>query len=351
MTNEMKLTTVQKAFLAIIIANIIWGAASPIFKLSLQNIPPFTLAFWRFFLGALLLLVILGRKVKLSSNTASDMRYLLGYAITGITLNIMFYFWGLQRTASINAPVIISSSPILTYFLALFFLREKANLRKLFGMFVGFAGILLIILEPLMKEGMDTSLVGNLCLVIATLAAVVQTIIGKKILSKFNPFAFTCWAFLIGSASFLPLAFWEYAYNVNIYSVLDWRGIMGIIYGAAFSSAAAYGLFAWGLSKIQATDASLFSYIDPVIGAILAYFMLHEPITTNLIIGSIGIFGGIFIAEGRINYHPILTFFHLKDVSLEPKVTIIHASIHPSVTASHRKEVLSKLFSKRTEEK
>ena len=35
--------------LALIITNVIWGAASPIFKLALTNIPPFTLAFIRFF--------------------------------------------------------------------------------------------------------------------------------------------------------------------------------------------------------------------------------------------------------------------------------------------------------------
>ncbi len=42
--------------LALIITNIIWGAASPIFKFALQNIPPFTLAFIRFFFAGLLFL-------------------------------------------------------------------------------------------------------------------------------------------------------------------------------------------------------------------------------------------------------------------------------------------------------
>lgn len=45
----------NQAIIALIIANIIWGAASPIFKLALENIPPFTLAYIRF-LGAALIL-------------------------------------------------------------------------------------------------------------------------------------------------------------------------------------------------------------------------------------------------------------------------------------------------------
>ena len=38
------------AILAVIAANIIWGATPPIFKWALEEINPFTLAFFRFFL-------------------------------------------------------------------------------------------------------------------------------------------------------------------------------------------------------------------------------------------------------------------------------------------------------------
>ena len=45
--------------IALIIANIIWGAAAPIFKLALTNIPPFTLGFIRFFFAGSILLPIM----------------------------------------------------------------------------------------------------------------------------------------------------------------------------------------------------------------------------------------------------------------------------------------------------
>lgn len=346
----MRLTVIHKAFLAIIVSNIIWGAAAPIFKLALQNIPPFTLAFWRFFIGAFILLAVLGPRIKLHDNTRRDMIRLFWYAITGITINIMFFFWGLQRTLSINSPIIVSGSPILIYFLAIPFLHEKPNIRKLTGMLIGVIGIFIIVLEPLLATGLDGNLLGNVFLVIATVAAVVQTIIGKKAISKFNPFAFTFWAFLIGSASFLPLAIWEYAGNPAIYSSLDWRGYMGILYGAAFSSATAYGLYAWGLSKIQATDASLFSYIDPVAGGLLAYFMLHEPITPYLIAGSVLIFGGIFVAEGRLHYHPVHKFLSKKQPDDEPPIDPSGIPVHTPVNAGRRHEVLSRIFTKQREE-
>lgn len=299
----MKLSTVQKAILAIIIANIIWGSAASIFKISLTNIPPFTLAFWRFFLGAILLLMFLGKKASMPMNGKKDWLQILGYALTGITLNIIFFFWGLQLTYSINAPVIASGAPILTFILAIFFLREKFNFRKLFGMLLGTAGILFIVLKPLLEKGVGGSLTGNIFLVIATIAAVVQTIIGKKALAKFPALPFTFWAFVVGSASFLPLAAYEYVQTPTLYATLDWRGYMGVAFGGILSSAVAYSLYAWGLSKISATDTSLFTYLDPIIGTILGAVLLHEPVTGLFLLGALLIFGGIGVAEGRL-HHP-----------------------------------------------
>src|SRR5258706_1260459 len=131
------LSTVQKAFLALVIANTIWGFAAPIFKLSLQNIPPFTLAFWRFFLGAIIILPFVGKKINMKMDSKKDTVLLFLYGFFGITLNIIFFFLGLRLTYSINSPVIASAQPIITLFLALFFLKESFVAKKFFGMMLG----------------------------------------------------------------------------------------------------------------------------------------------------------------------------------------------------------------------
>ena len=323
----------------------IWGAAPPIFKVSLTNIPPFTLAFWRFFLGALILLVFLRKKAAIPTKSRKDLKLLVWYALTGITINIIFFFWGLKLTQSINSPLIASGAPILTFFLAIIFLKEKFKFKKFFGMILGSIGILLIILEPLLKTGIGGSLTGNIFLVIATLAAVVQTIIGKEALPKFEPFAFTFWAFVIGSASFFPLALYEYGTIHNLYQHLNMNGFMGIVYGAIFSSAIAYSLYAWGLSKISATDASLFTYVDPIIGTILSVFVLKEPVTAYYLAGGLMMFGGIFIAEGRLHYHPFHRFISPKK-ALPDTTPVPTPEKAQKQTQTHRKEIIEAIFHK-----
>ena len=335
------MTTVQKAFLALIIANIIWGAAAAIFKLSLQNIPPFTLAFWRFFLGALIILVIIGKKVSLPLTSRRDGILLFLYGFLGITINIIFFFWGLRLTYAINSPVISSAQPILTLFFALLFLHEAFKLRKFLGMVLGTLGILVIVIEPLLLRGVDGSIIGNIYLVIATIAAVGQTIVGKKILNKYNPWAFTFWAFLVGAASFLPLALYEYAKIPHLYAALDWRGYLGIGFGAIFSSTLGYGLYAWGLSKITATDTAMFAYVDPIVGTVAGALILHEPITLPFVGGAFLIFGGIFLAEGRIHYHPIRKLIRLGK-TIEEAATLPAPPRH-----LEKKKILASIFEKK----
>jgi len=293
--------------LALIITNLIWGAAAPIFKLSLQNIPPFTLAFLRFFFAGLILFPfgwIYWQKLswKLFS------LILLG-AFFAITVNIGFYFLALPKTTSINAPIIGSSQPIFLYFLSIFFLKEKPHKRILWGIIISFIGVMTIILSPLFLDGRmtmlskETAMEGNLFLVIATFGAVINALLFKKILKVVNHFQVTTISFLFGAITFFPLMLPEL--NNWSFNQLDYRGLAGIIFGVFFSSVIAYSLFNYGISKIHAQEVGIFSYIDPIIAVLLAIPLLHEYPTPFFFIGSILIFGGILIAEGRIHYHPL----------------------------------------------
>lgn len=332
----MKLTTVQKAFIAIIIANIIWGAAASIFKIALTNIPPFTLAFWRFFLGSLLILFVLRGRTAIQFRLYKEKYAVAGYAISGITFNILFFFWGLQLTHSINAPIIASSAPILTFFLATLFLKERASGKKIVGILLGTLGILTIVFQPLIEQGVDGSVLGNLFIIIATIGAVVQTIIHRRFLTRFDPLKITFWAFIVGSASFLPLALFDYLKTPTLYQLIDWRGYMGISFGAILSSAVAYSLYAFALTKITATDSSLFTYLDPIVGTAMGAVLLKEPITGFFILGSILIFGGILIAEGHLPHYPLHKLRKQKEVK-EVKVEYI--------PTGDKREVLKKIFS------
>jgi len=289
--------------LALIIANIIWGAASPIFKFSLENIPPFTLAFIRFFFAGLIFIPLtIGKWQKLTIKQWFEL-FLL--AFFGITINISFYFLGLKATESINAPIIASSGPIIIYILSVIFLKERLRPKKTMGMLLGLIGVMIIIFSPIFLDGKQFvmgEITGNLLIFVATMGAVFQAIFGRGIMKKINAYQASLITFFFGAISFFPFFINELK-NWSFTS-LNANGWLGIIFGVVFSSAIGYSLFYYGLSKIEAGDAGIYTYIDPVTAVLIAIPLLGEYPNLWYFLGSFLVFGGIYLAEGRIHWHP-----------------------------------------------
>lgn len=294
-------------FWALVIANVIWGAASPIFKFSLENIPPFTLAFIRFFFaGTIYMLFVVKHWRPLSWR--QFVHICLG-GFFGVTINISFFFLGLPKTNSINAPVIASMSPIFLYLISTFFLRERPHRKVLIGILVSFIGAMIIIFSPYILDGSisieqkNDELLGNLFLVVATLGSIGQAIVHKKILHEVHAIQVTLISFFFGALNFLPLALFEL--NTWSLSQLDYRGWTGIVFGVLLSSALAYGLFIYGIAKIKAQEIGLFTYIDPIVAVVIAIPLLGEIPNILFYVGSALIFIGIVFAEKRLHWHPL----------------------------------------------
>lgn len=288
--------------LALIVANIIWGATSPIIKYSLGNIPPFSLAFLRFLIASLILYFFVHKKIAYSD---LKNKWLWLYALAGITFNIAFFFLALQRTTAIEATIIASFAPIMTLIGASIYLRERLTKNAIAGVSLALIGAVVIIFEPLIFQGFTGAVLGNFLMLLATFFAVIATIAGRKFLTPANAAGSTFWACLIGTVTFLPLMSYEFIQNPFWFGELNSKGYLGIIYGGIFSSLIAYSFYNWALSKLQAYKTSVFVYIDPVAAILIAIPLLGEKITIPFLVGSALVFLGILIAEKRVHYHPL----------------------------------------------
>jgi drug/metabolite transporter (DMT)-like permease len=289
--------------LALIIANVIWGAASPIFKFALQNIPPFTLAFIRFFFGGLIFLpFVIGHWQKL---TVKDWLMICLGGLFGISINIAFFFLGLVRTESINAPIIASAGPVFLFLISVFFLKEKFHQKVFTGMFLSLIGVLVIILSPIFLDGkkiVTGEVTGNLFLILATIGAVIDPLLLKNVLKKVSACQVSLISFLFGAVTFIPFMFNELqSWSPGQLNINGW---VGIVFGVLFSSAIAYYLFNYGISKISAQEIGVFTYIDPIVAVIIAMPLLGEFPNLYFLIGSLLVFIGILIAENRVHWHP-----------------------------------------------
>lgn len=296
----MNLSKAQLGILALILTNIIWGASFPLYKWSLENLEPFTFAYLRFFIAALVILPFVMNRLTIQRE---DYLRIVAIGLTGVSLTVSFWFIGLQQTVSINAPIIGSTGPIFLMIIAFLFLKEKLKIQTIIGTLVSLVGVIFIVLQPALEANNGGTILGNLFFLFATLSGIIHAILIKNIAGKYNLLSITFWTFLIGSVSLMPLALYE-TYMYGFLNHLNTQGVVGLVYGTLFSSVIAYSLLAYGLKYIQANEVGIFSYIDPIIAALIAIPLLGEHITFTYLLGSFLVFIGIYIAEARFLLHP-----------------------------------------------
>jgi drug/metabolite transporter (DMT)-like permease len=303
------------AILALIVNSIIWGAAAPIFKWTIQDVPPFTLAFLRFLLAALILLPFVFRKIAVDYK---DFHKLLILAFLGIFVHISSLFVGLQFTSSINVPIISAASPIVLIFGSLFYLKEKPQTKVLLGTMLSLMGVIFIVVQPLLQEGPDQSLVGNLLFIVSMLAMVAYTLLLKKFNLPYSAATIIFWLFLFGAMMFAPFFYIEQQTAFTLHS-FDIKAILGVLYGAVLSSIVAYLLYDYGVTYMKGSEIGIFGYIEPIVTILVAIPLLGEVLTTEYLLGSIFVFAGIIFAEGKLKYHPLHHHHLKKEHQLNPK--------------------------------
>lgn len=284
-----------------IVANIIWGATPPIMKWALGDISVFTLAFLRYAIPVVLLFLFFRSKLAVK---VKDLPIIAVSAFFGITLNIGLYFIGLKYTESINVTIIASSSPIFLILCAMLFLGEHPSKKMLLGNLMGLTGIFLVVIQPLFNHTPSTSFWGNLLILGATFASLINTLISKKIMKSYNAYAVTFWTFLVGAITFIPSFLEDQAKYGIFWQHLDPAGVIGILFGSLVSSLLAWFIFYWGLKYIPASETGVYQYIDPVATLLIAVPLLHEYPTPFFVLGSCLVFLGIYVAEGRVHWHP-----------------------------------------------
>lgn len=286
------------AIIGLIIANIIWGATSPIVKWSLTDMSPFVLAFFRFALATIILFPF---AYKYLSIKPADIWKMILLTFFGMTLSIGLFFMGLTYTESINAPLIGSAGPIFVIFICIFFFGEKARLRSIIGGIIGLIGILAILLEPILTGGLGGSIFGNILLVGATLCGIVHLFISQKLSLKYAPITITFYSFWLGLVSFTP--FFAHELVVNGFPAISMQSFIGIVYTAVFASALAHYLFYGAASYVKPSEISLFSYMTPIVAVLVAMPLLGEKITPMYLIGALLVFAGIYLAEAHTKAH------------------------------------------------
>lgn len=299
----MKKNTVQLAIISLIVANLFWGATSPIIKIILLQMPPFTLLFFRFALATLLLspLFIL-KPLKIERK---DLLKVTIITFLGPPLTLALFFAGIDRTSAVDAGIVQNILPIISLVGAYFLLKEKVNIWDTTGAIIAFFGSLVIIGQPLLnlESGDGQRFLGNILMVLSLISWVLFTIFSKKYTEKYDITTLTLYSFLLGIIFISPLSLLEFFQNSSWPSQVSLLNWLGVIFLAVFPTIISFFLYEWALEKVDVKLVVLFNHLQPLVTIALAVFLLKETIDNFFIFGSILIIGGVLIATHNKPHH------------------------------------------------
>jgi drug/metabolite transporter (DMT)-like permease len=296
-------STRVKAYLLLILVTIIWGFAGPVIKYTLPTYPPFIFLTYRFLISTLILFpIVLVLKPKWPNNK-KEFLILTAIGLLGSSINLGLLFYGYNYTNVLDATILSNTAPIFVVAAAALFLREHVTKKEKVGILITFIGTLTILLEPTVYNGVSSSqrIIGNLLIIAANFAWVAYIILSKYALKhKFDTLFMTFYMFFLGFITILPFSIIQSGSVSNLLislSAAPLKNHLGVWYMAVLSGNLAYFLYQKGQKSIEASEATLFSYLTPLFAAPLAVFWLKEKITLPFILGSIIIVVGIVISE------------------------------------------------------
>lgn len=292
-----------RAYLQLLIVVVIWGIAPTVIKFALGELTPFLFLAYRFLISVVVMLPFYVSSKEKGLNLKT-LPIVFVVSVLGSTLSLGLLFYGSNLTTSLDASLIAATSPILAILAGMIFLKDRVTPREKLGVFITLLGTVVITAQAFFETGVNVthSILGNLIIFLSNAAFAGYLILSKKALRlKVSPFTITFMMFFVGLITTIPLALTEVKPTEILPKLMttSLSAHMAVVYMAIFSGVIAYILYQKAQKTIEASEASIFNYLPPIVTAPVAMLWLHEKLTTPYIIGSAIIAVGVILAEWK----------------------------------------------------
>ncbi|WXL26965.1 DMT family transporter [Ectopseudomonas mendocina] len=291
------------ALAGLLVAILCWAGNSLVARAFAADIPPLTLAFWRWVLAFLLLFPFVALPVWNNREHIKNAGWrLLVIAVLGITGYNSFLYSAAHTTAAINITLVNTCIPLMTFIAAGLLLKEWPARHAWLGMAVAVGGLLVLISkgDPQMLLGLSFA-PGDLIMLIAVADWALYSVLLRRWSTFFQPIpplALLGVSIGLGVVCLLPLYLYEYSQGARLTVTLP--NLSAIAYTAVFASLVSYLAWNHGVKVLGAAAASMTSYLMPVFTAILGWVLLNEHLQSFHWIGGGLIFGGLLLATRKV---------------------------------------------------
>ena len=268
----------------------IWGIPYLLIKVAVAEMTPSTLVLFRTAIGALILVPV--------ALLRGDVRSLRGhwpwvivYTLVEVALPWFLLADAERHLASSLTGLLIAAVPLIGAVLAWITLAaDRPDGRRVAGLLIGLVGVATLL--GLSATVRDYGAVGEVALV-SICYAVGPMIIARRLATA--PAVGVVAASLgISALVHLPLGALQAPHHLPGLGVIGAVVALGVV-----CTALAFVVFFALIAEVGPVRATVITYVNPAVALSLGVLLLHEPLTSGIILGFALILAGSFVANRR----------------------------------------------------
>jgi len=277
--------------LAWVILCVIWGTTWIFIKIGLEDLPPIAFASVRFLLASVILLVVIFARRLPFPKTSSEWKLIAFTGVLQFSINYSTVFWSEQYITSGLAAVLQAMITVFGLVLAWFFLpNEEITTQKIIAVVVGVIGVAVIFIDQLRVEDLMAFL-ACVAIVVGAYAAAQASILVKAKAGGIHPASLVFGQMICGLPPIVIYSLWYEGNPLNYH--WTWRAVGSVLYLTILGTIAAFWLYYWLLSKIEATKAMMISLVTPLVAVVVGAIVLGEWLPPQTFFGGVLIIASI----------------------------------------------------------
>ncbi|MGI8467041.1 MAG: DMT family transporter [Pyrinomonadaceae bacterium] len=273
-----------------------FGASAVLGKIALQGFPPFAIVGFRVGGGALAFYALQRFRGSLRLERKSHYFYFALFSFFGVIANQLLFFKGLSLTTAANTSLLAVMIPVFTIVISAGIGHERLTRKKIFGVVLASVGVIYLI-DPAKASFTSDTTIGNILIILNSLSYAAYIAVSKKLVSYYGALKSIAWVFLLASVVNVPVGLYSLQ-SVELKNVnsASWLALAAVV---IFPTILAYYWNAWALARVAPSIVAVYTYLQPLIGFILAVFFLGENFTKRLVGAALLIFTGVFLVTRK----------------------------------------------------
>ena len=267
----------------------VWGSAFIFIKVAAPEFGAIGLVQARLTIASLVFIPILLRK-KYLILLKPAWKHSLVLAVTNNAIPFSLFSYGSFGADSNILAILNATTAFNTMIIALLWLGEKVTLKQIFGLVLGFIGVIILV-NP---ESSSTSIISALFCLIGAACYSFSTVFIQKYSEKTDKMVLIGWSIIFSCFIMIPFTLLNLPPQIPSANALlsaTWLG--------SISTGLAFFGYVYLIEKIGAVKTSTVAYFLPVFGIIWGALFLNEVITGGIILGCATILIGVFFATSN----------------------------------------------------